>query len=184
MAIHARRFIASALVAVFFTAAADAAEWQVEPDSSTVRFIGSQEGSAFRGRFRNFSATIDFDPANPSAGKIVGIVKMDSADTGDAERDATLLEKDWFNPQNFMESRFESERIERLEDGTFAAHGQLTLIGVSKPVTLAFKFEVTEPKAHFSGAFEIKRLDFGVGWDATNWIADNVAVQIELDLHQ
>jgi polyisoprenoid-binding protein YceI len=166
------------------TTAVDAAEWQLVPDSSTVRFIGTQEGSAFRGRFRNFSAKIDFDPANPSAGKIVGVVKMDSTDTGDAERDATLLEKDWFDPKNFLESRFESERIEKLDDGTFAAHGQLTLVGVSKPVTLAFKFEVAKPNARFSGTFDIKRLDFGVGWDATNWIADNVAVQIELDLHQ
>lgn len=184
MTIHARRFIAPALIAALLTTAVDAAEWQVVPDSSTVRFIGTQEGSAFRGRFRDFSAKIDFDPANPSAGKIVGVVKMDSAETGDAERDASLLEKDWFNPQKFMESRFESERIERLDDGSFAAHGQLTLIGVSKPVTLAFKFDVTKPNAHFAGGFDIKRLDFGLGWPATNWIADNVAVQIELDLHQ
>lgn len=176
--------MAPALVAVLMTTAVDAAQWQLVPDSSTVRFIGTQEGSAFRGRFSNFSADIDFDPANPSAGRIVGVVKMDSAQTGDAERDATLLEKDWFNPQDFMESRFESERIERLDDGTFAAHGQLTLIGVSKPVTLAFKFDVSEPEAHFVGSFDIKRLDFGLGWTATNWIADDVTVQIELDLHQ
>ena len=43
-----------------------AAEWQLVEDSSTVRFIGVQEGSAFRGRFQNFSAMIDFDPANPT----------------------------------------------------------------------------------------------------------------------
>ena len=159
-------------------------EWQLVRDSSNLRFIGVQEGSAFRGRFESFSAMINFDPANPSEGKIIGVVKMDSAKSGDAERDATLMEEDWFDPQNHPESRFESERIERLDDGTFAAHGQLTLIGKSQPVTMSFEFELADSTAHFSGSFDIKRLDFGVGWDSTNWIDDEVAVQVELDLHQ
>ena len=163
---------------------AGAAEWQLVPDSSTVRFIGVQEGSAFRGRFQNFSAMIDFDPADPATGKIIGVVKMDSAETGDAERDATLLEADWFDPENYPESRFESERIERLDDGTFAAHGQLTMVGVSQPVTMEFEFEVSGSTASFSGSFDIKRLAFGVGWDATNWIGDDVGVQVELELQR
>ena len=81
---QAKRIIFVALVAGIATSAARASEWQLVEDSSTVRFIGVQEGSAFRGRFENFTAMIDFDPAKPSAGKIVGVVKMDSAKTGDA----------------------------------------------------------------------------------------------------
>ena len=184
MVIQARWIIFLALVAGTAIRAAEASEWQLVQDSSNVRFIGVQEESAFRGRFENFSAMIDFDPENPTAGKIIGVVKMDSAYSGDAERDATLMEEDWFDPQNHPESRFESERIEPLDDGTFAAHGQLTMIGVSLPVTMSFEFEVENSTAHFSGSFEIKRLDFGVGWEATNWIADEVGVQVELDLQQ
>lgn len=181
---HAKWIIRLMLVAGAASTPASAAEWQLVPDSSNVRFIGVQEGSSFRGRFENFSATIDFDPANPTAGKIIGVVQMDSAKSGDAERDATLMEEDWFDPQNHPQSRFESERIEQLDDGTFAAHGQLTMIGVSKPVTMTFEFEVRDMTANFSGNFEIKRLDFGMGWDATNWIADDVAVQVRLKLQQ
>ena len=127
---------------------------------------------------------IDFDPQDPAAGKIIGVVKMDSAKTGDAERDATLLEEDWFNPPSHPESRFESDRIETLDDGTFAAHGQLTIVGISQPVTMTFKFDVADSTAQFSGNFDIKRLDFGVGWEATNWIDDDVAVQVRLELKQ
>jgi len=184
MAIKKRWIIPLALVAGSASTAAEASEWQLVEDSSMVRFIGVQEGSGFRGRFGDFSATIDFDPGNPAEGKIIGVVKMDSAKTGDAERDATLLEEDWFNPENHPDSRFESERVEQLDDGTFAAHGQLTIIGNSQPVTMSFEFEVSDSTAHFSGSFDIKRLDFGVGWDATNWIDDEVGVQIELDLQQ
>jgi len=184
MVIPARWIIFLTLVAGTVIKSAEASEWQLVQDSSNVRFIGVQEGSAFRGRFENFSAMIDFDPENPTAGTIVGVVTMDSAKSGDAERDATLMEEDWFNPQNHPESRFESERIEQLDDGTFAAHGQLSLIGISKPVTMSFEFEVENSTAHFSGSFEIKRLEFGMGWEATNWIDDEVAVQVELDLRQ
>jgi polyisoprenoid-binding protein YceI len=173
-----------AVVASLATSTAGAAEWQLIEDSSTVRFIGVQEGSAFRGRFQNFTATINFDPSDPAAGKIIGVVSMDSAKTGDAERDATLLEEDWFNPANFPESRFESSSIEALDDGTYAAHGELTIIGNSNPVTMTFEFEVDGSTAHFSGSFDILRLDFGVGWDATNWIDDEVGVQVELDLQK
>lgn len=184
MAKHVRSIFLLALVAGFSTQTAGATEWQLVEDSSTVRFIGVQEGSAFRGRFENFTAMIDFDPANPTSGKIIGVVSMDSAETGDAERDATLLEEDWFNPANFPESRFESDSIEIMDDGTYAAHGQLTIIGNSNPVTMTFEFENDGSTAHFSGSFDILRLDFGVGWDATNWIDDEVGVQVELDLKQ
>jgi polyisoprenoid-binding protein YceI len=179
-----RTILLTALVAGLATGGAEAAEWQLVEGSSNVRFIGVQEGSGFRGRFENFTAMIDFDPANPAAGKIIGVVKMDSARTGDAERDATLLEEDWFDPQNYPESRFESESIERLDDGTFAAHGQLTIIGNSNPVTMSFEFEDEGSTAHFSGTFDILRLDYGVGWDATNWIDNEVGVQVELDLQR
>lgn len=179
-----RGFVFLTLLAGAAISAAEASEWQLVEDSSNVRFIGVQEGSAFRGRFQDFTAMIDFDLADPAAGKIVGVVKMDSARSGDAERDATLLEEDWFNPANFPESRFESERIEVLDDGTFAAHGQLTIVGVTQPVTMAFEFEVSDSTAKFSGSFDIKRLDFGVGWEATNWIDDEVGVQVVLELQQ
>lgn len=184
MALQTKSNLLLALAALSTISISEAADWQLIEDSSAVRFIGVQEGSAFRGRFENFTATINFDPANPSAGKIIGVVQTESAESGDAERDATLMEEDWFDPDNHPESRFESERVEQLEDGTFAAHGQLTIVGVSQPVTMAFEFDVEESTAHFSGSFDIKRLDFGVGWDATNWIDDEVGVQIELDLQQ
>ena len=184
MVIPARSIIFLTLVASTVIRVAEASEWQLMQDSSNVRFIGVQEGSAFRGRFKNFSAMIDFDPGNPTAGKIIGAVKMDSAESGDAERDGYLMEEDWFDPLNYPKSRFESEGIEQLDDGTFAAHGQLTLVGISQPVTMLFEFAVSDSTAHFSGRFEIKRLLFGVGWDATNWIDDEVAVQVELDLQQ
>ena len=161
-----------------------ASEWKLVNDSSSVRFFGVQEGSAFRGRFESFSAIISFDPDQPTGGTIVGVVQMESVNSGDQERDQTLLDEEWFDPSNYPQSRFESESIETSSDGSYKAHGQLTLRGETKPVTMDFSFEVSGSEAHLSGSFDIKRLDFGMGWEATNWVDDEVAVQIELDLVQ
>ena len=161
---------------------ASASEWDMQADSSSVRFIGVQEGSAFRGRFEDFSAMVSFDPASFDEGRIVGSVQVESVNSGDQERDSTLLDQEWFDPGTYPVSQFESDQIQRLEDGTFQAHGQLTLRGVTNPVTMDFSFKTSDSGAQLSGSFEIRRLDFGVGWPATNWVDDEVSVQVELDL--
>ena len=75
MVIKAKWIKLLTLIAGAAISTAEASEWQLVEDSSTVRFIGVQEGSAFRARFENFTAMINFDPQNPTAGKIklVGI---------------------------------------------------------------------------------------------------------------
>jgi polyisoprenoid-binding protein YceI len=92
------------------------------------------------------------------------------------------MEEDWFNPKEFPESTFKSERIEISDNDKYLAYGQLNLVGVDQPITMEFEFDVADDKAQFSGYFMIKRLLFGVGWDTTNWIADEVDVQIKLEL--
>ena len=184
MVSQAKRLLLLVLGSTVAAMSASGSEWKLVDDSSSVRFFGVQEGSAFRGRFEAFSAMIEFDPNDPGGGQIVGIVEMESVNSGDQERDQTLLDEEWFDPKNYPQSRFESESIETLSDGSFKAHGQLTLRGETKPVSMDFSFEVSGSEAHLSGSFDIKRLDFGMGWEATNWVDDEVAVQVELDLVQ
>ena len=161
-----------------------AKDWQVNNENSSVRYIYSLEGAAFRGRFREFSAEINFDPKKPEEGKILGIVNIVSSKSSSAEHDEYLMEEDWFDPDNHPLSRFTSEKIIRNDNGgNFIAYGNLTLAGTSQPIEMEFDFNVEESKANFSGSFEIKRLLFGVGWDTTNWIADEVDVQIKLELN-
>tara|TARA_Y100001970_G_scaffold126408_1_gene156311 strand:+ start:263 stop:823 length:561 start_codon:yes stop_codon:yes gene_type:complete len=161
-----------------------AKDWQVNNENSSVRYIYSLEGAAFRGRFREFSAEINFDPKKPEEGKILGIVNIVSSKSSSAEHDEYLMEEDWFDPDNHPISQFTSEKIIRNDNGgNFIAYGNLTLAGTSQPIEMEFDFNIEESKANFSGSFEIKRLLFGVGWDTTNWIADEVDVQIKLELN-
>ena len=168
-----------------------AAEWSTIRNSSSVTFIATQEGSQFQGLFETFSAEVDFDTTDPNSGQITGIVEPASVNTGDAERDATLLDRDWFDPNNYPESKFESERIEEMEDGSYRAHAQLTLRGVTNPVVMDFTFDRSEVsginQGNLSGTVKINRLDFGVGqgfWADTSWVANEVSVRVNLSLEQ
>lgn len=165
-----------------------AAEWSVVPETSSVGFTGSQQGTRFNGRFQTFSAKIDFEPGSPAAGSIVGTVQLDSVNTRDHDRDASLLDKDWFDVAQFPEAKFESKAIAATADG-FEATGDLTLKGVTKPSTLKFTFVPSETSgqtgsAQFAGQLVVNRFDFNVGegWNDTSWVGENVTVDIKLDL--
>ena len=165
-----------------------ATDWNMVGSTSSVSFSAIQQGSPFEGEFASFTAQVRFDPTDPASGSIVGVVETGSVRTGDSERDRTLLDREWFDPNNHPESRFESESIEATDTG-FRANGQLTLKGVTQPVTMDFAFEDTESgtTAHFSGAFELERLQFGVGegfWSDTSWTSNEVTVTVELDLER
>jgi polyisoprenoid-binding protein YceI len=162
-----------------------AGTWNVA-DSSSVGFTGEQQGGKFNGKFKTFSATINFDPSAPGAGSIVGTVKTETVDTKDYDRDASLMEADWFDVSKYPEAKFESESIEAAGDGMFVAHGNLTLKGQTKPMDLMFSFDQNGGSAKFMGTMAIDRFNFNVGqgWNDTYMVGKEVEVTINLDLTQ
>ena len=169
-----------------FCAGAFAAPWTVVPETSSVAFIGTQQGTKFNGRFQTFTAQVNLDVADPTKGSIVGTVQVDSVNTRDHDRDASLLDKDWFNAKEFPEAKFESQKIEKAADGSYVANGQLTLKGQTKPIALKFTLTGSGAAAQFAGSMSINRFDFNVGegWNDTSWVAQEVAVDVKLDLKQ
>ena len=161
-----------------------AADWSVVPETSSVSFVGVQQGTQFTGRFREFSAEIAFDPAAPEGGSIVGVVQTESVNTRDHDRDAALLDGDWFASSNYPEARFESQSITAAGDGAYEAAGELTLKGSTKPATMKFTFETGDGTAKFAGSMTIDRFSFNVGegWNDTSWVGQNVDVRVQLDL--
>ena len=163
---------------------AHAAGWNVAADSSSITFVAEQQGGKFNGKFEKFTAMIDFDPASPTSGKIVGMVTLESVDTRDYDRDASLLEADWFDVANNPEAKFESTSIEAAGDGMFVAHGNMTLKGKTKPIDLTFSFDMSGGTAKFDGKLAVNRFDYnvGAGWNDTYMVGKDVNVSIKLDL--
>jgi polyisoprenoid-binding protein YceI len=179
-----------AALGLSFSIGALAADWNVVPETSTVGFTALQQGTKFNGRFGKFTAKIDLDAADPTKGSIAGTVDVASVNTRDPDRDSQLTDKDWFSAKEFPEAKFESHKIERGADGSFAAAGQLTIKGQTKPATLNFKLMPAATSAgaansaQFAGTMAINRFDFNVGegWNDTSWVGQDVTVEIKLDL--
>lgn len=172
------------LTAVAVIGTAHAENWTVAADTSSVGFSAEQQGGKFNGKFDRFTAMIDFDPATPGDGSIVGVVETESVDTKDYDRDASLVDSDWFDPSEHPEATFESTSIEAAADGMFVAHGNLTLKGTTKPIDLMFSFDQNGSSAKFDGKMAINRFDFNVGqgWNDTYMVGKDVEVQVRLDL--
>ncbi|HEX7081716.1 MAG TPA: YceI family protein [Gammaproteobacteria bacterium] len=177
--------LAGTCAGIAWIGTAAAAEWTVVDDSSAVKFSAVQQGSRFNGEFEEFEATIDFDPSHPEAGSIVGVVQMASVNTRDHDRDATLGDPEWFNTSEYPEARFESQSIEKTDDGAFVAAGELTIKGKTNPAELRFTFDTSDPSAaHFLGTMKIDRFDYNVGegWNDTSFVGQDVDVEVDLSL--
>jgi polyisoprenoid-binding protein YceI len=178
--------LAALLLAASPAPAAAPAMWVADPAKSALEFQFVQAGAKTTGRFAKFIANVDFDPANPAAGKIDVAIDMAGADTRDKERDDTLKTKDLFDTATFLRSTYVASSAAPKGNG-FEAKGRLTLRGVSKDVPITFTFvpgtEAGQPVATMKGTATIQRLAFGVGqgeWKSTEWINDDVQVMFNL----
>jgi polyisoprenoid-binding protein YceI len=169
--------------ALFVGAPASAADWAVNTARSQVGFSGTQTGTPFKGRFDRFSASINFDPAHPEAARIVAVIDLATAKTGDPQRDSALPTADWLDAAHARTARFQTTSVRRTGPDTYLAQGQLTLRGQTRPVTLPFNLRVVGKTAHAVGHARLIRTAFGVGqgqWASGQWVALEVGVDIDI----
>jgi polyisoprenoid-binding protein YceI len=110
--------------------------WTIDPAHSGVEFQVKHMGIAtVRGKFTEFEGTLEIGDG-PAAAKAYGTVKVASIDTNEAQRDEHLRSADFFDAATHPELRFESTRIEALDDEAYRITGELTLHGVTKEIVL------------------------------------------------
>jgi polyisoprenoid-binding protein YceI len=163
-----------------------ATDYQLEPTGSSLRFTATQQGAKFESRFDRFTAIVRFDPARPETGRIEARMDLGSVDTGNPERDEVLKTADWFNLSRWPEAVFIAERIVRAGKG-YAANGTLALRGVTRPVTLEFRWTppAGDQPARLVGSAMLERLAFGVGqgdWQDTTYVGNGVEVSVDIQL--
>ena len=173
----------TACIAFAATAQAHAATWSVDPARSELGFEATQSGAPFTGKFKTYTALIDFDPAKPEAAHVVVDVDLASATTGDTQKDEAMPGADWFDTSTFAKARFEATGFEPKGGDNFEAHGKLTMRGVSKDVTLPFTLSLASDTAHAVGKAKLVRTDFGVGqgaWSTGDMVGLDVTVDVDL----
>ena len=146
--------------------------WNIDPTHSTVGFsVKHLMISTVRGRFSDYTATLNLDDATPANSALEVSISTASVDTRTEQRDNHLRSPDFFDVANHPELTFKSTNIQGDVNGTFTILGDLTIRGTTRPVTLNASFEGAgkdpwgnERKA-FTAMGKINREEFGLTWN-------------------
>lgn len=141
--------------------------WKLDPTHSELTFkVKHMMISNVKGEFTSFEAEITTEDDTFSKAKVSASVKTDSVFTNNTDRDTHLKSADFFNAEKYPTITFEADAL------TGDVTGNLTINGVTKPVTLDVDFGGIgqdpwgNTKAGFSFEGKIKRSDFGLNWNA------------------
>ena len=135
------RFLLASALALSLSATAstvDAATYKIDANHTQVWFTYNHHGYAnLSGRLNQVSGKLEFDPANPGASSIEIELPMSSLSTGVPKLDAHLLSSDFFEADKYPTASFRSTKVTVLAKDRLALSGDLTIHGVTRPVTLA-----------------------------------------------
>ena len=174
-----------------------AGPYREDASHTTVFFRVDHLGfSNYTASFGEVSILTDLDPSDPAAATLevtIPVRSLQLPSPPEGFRDM-LLGPEWFDAETYPDIRFVSTGIEMTGETTANIHGELTLHGVTQPVTLAARYNggwvghIYDPNARigFSATAEISRTAFGMGFgtpsEAMPGLSDTVHITIETEL--
>jgi polyisoprenoid-binding protein YceI len=166
--------------------------WTVDANHSGVHFKVRHIGlTNVRGRFNRYEAALTVGDTLEQT-QVTADVDLSSVDTNQADRDAHLLGTDFFSADQHPTMTFRSTAVRDLGDGDYELDGDLTLNGVTNPVTLDVEYLGTEvypadgtTHAGFAATTTVNRDDFGIDFNmplglGTFALGKKIAVELEL----
>lgn len=178
------------LLIFFFAFSANAADlYQFDPYHTSITWSANHFGfSTVSGKFIGAEGKISIDEKNPKNSSLAVIINIDSLHTGIAKFDQHLRSKDFFDMENYPTAKFVSTSIVTKGKDRAIVMGDLTLHGVTKPVSLEMKLNkngvgmMSQKKTlGFSGTTKIKRSDFGMEY-ALPGVSDMIDLHIESEI--
>jgi polyisoprenoid-binding protein YceI len=146
--------------------------YEIDPTHSRIGFVARHAMvTKVRGSFTDFEGAGHFDADDLTNSSVELTIQAKSIDTRNEDRDAHLRTNDFFAMDQYPEITFRSTGIERAGDTSFAVTGDLTIKGVTKPVTVDFEYTGTavDPYGNrrlgLEGGTTINRKDWGVNWN-------------------
>ncbi|WP_310718282.1 YceI family protein [Streptomyces lydicus] len=148
-------------------------DYTIDPAHSSIGFtVRHAMVTNVRGTFGAYKGTLALDGTDPSRSAASLDIEIASIDTGIADRDAHLRGADFFDAENFPQMTFRSTAAERVDGDRYRITGDLTLRGVTKPLTIDLEFNGSATDVYgaervgFEGSAEILRSDWGLTWNA------------------
>jgi polyisoprenoid-binding protein YceI len=146
-------------------------DWQLDPAHTAVEFVARHlMVTKVRGRFHRVDGAIHV-AEHPADSWVEVKIDAASVETGDGQRDEHLRSPDFFDVERYPEITFRSKKLEGSSPGHFLVLGDLTVHGVTRPITLDVEYAgvTADPwggtRAGFSASTEINREDFGLTWN-------------------
>jgi polyisoprenoid-binding protein YceI len=169
-------------------AAAGSMTCNVDPVHSKALFRVHHLGAGqFWGRFNDVTGTFSFEPGKAEGMNFDVTIATESVDSGNDDLDKHLRSPDFFASKDFPKMTFRSTGARKTGERTYELMGDLTMRGVTKPVTASLEFcgmadMGRGPKAGFEAQFTIKRSEFGVNYGVEKGaIGDDVRVIVSLE---
>lgn len=173
------------------TATATARTFAIDTSHSEVTFQVRHLLTKVRGRFSEFSGTIEFDASNPVNSKVDVAIQSASIDTSEPKRDGHLKSDDFFAAETFPTLTFVSVAITPKGGNDYDVEGDLTIRDVTKRVVLPVTHLGTakDPWGNEKLAFEaettINRKDYGLNWNAALetggfLVGDDVKISLQI----
>jgi len=154
--------------------------WVFEPGHTAAEFcVRHMMVTSVRGAFKDVHGTLVFDPADPGSAVVEATIDASKLWTGEAARDAHLMSADFLDVENFPTIELRSRRVELLGPVNFKLHGDITIRGVTGPITFDVQFLGAwqtpwweggvdlgpKTRAGFLANGRLNRQDFGVSWN-------------------
>lgn len=144
--------------------------YSVDPAHTQILFSVSHMGfTTYYGRFANASGMLDLSSKTPGASQLQVEVPTDTVSTTSDKLNGELKGAQWFDAQKYPQITFKSVKVARTSQDTAQVTGDLTLHGVTKPVTLAVRFNGAginpldkKYTVGFRATGTIRRSDFGM----------------------
>ncbi|MDW3221093.1 MAG: YceI family protein [Acidimicrobiales bacterium] len=147
--------------------------YTIDPTHSRIGFVARHAMvTKVRGNFNEFDGSGYFDAEHPENSTVELTIKAESIDTRNADRDGHLKSNDFFDMENHPEIRFTSTAVEQVDAENYQVTGDLTIKGVTKPVTVDFEYTGTavdpfgNTRIGLEGATKVNRKDWGLSWNA------------------
>jgi polyisoprenoid-binding protein YceI len=129
--------------------------------------------SNVKGSFSGLTGDLTEHTVDSSLSFIEAAVPLATVSTGDPQRDGHLKSADFFDIEKFPQMTFKSTRVEKKGDESYSVTGDMTIHGVTKPVTFAVEGPTAPGKDPWgntriglSATTKINRKDFGLNWNA------------------
>ena len=168
--------------------------YQIDPAHSSVQFsVRHMMISNVRGSFSGIKGTVVYDSDNPSGSTIEAEIDAASINSHDAQRDEHLRGPEFLDTARYPTITFKSTKVERAGEGELKVTGDVTIHGVTKPVTLTVEDISSDAKdpwgktrAAASAKTKLNRKDFGLSWNVALeaggvLVGDEIKLEFEIE---